>query len=103
GPGSEAHIVVLRRPPRVNFSGVSVNLPVDSFLQPSAGGESALVKLVSERLAGGRAVADLYAGCGTFTFALRAGRQVHAVEGATAALAALSAAARGAGGRTPRR
>jgi 23S rRNA (uracil1939-C5)-methyltransferase len=97
--GAEADIVVLRRHPRVNFSGVSVNLPVDSFLQPSAGGESALVKLVSEPLAGCKAVADLYAGCGTFTFALRAGRQVHAVEGATAALAALSAAARGAGGR----
>jgi len=97
--GSDADLVVLRRQPQVSFSGVRVNLPVDSFLQPSAGGEAALVELVQKPLAGRKAVADLYAGCGTFTFALRAGRQVHAVEGAAASLAALSAAARGAGGR----
>ena len=39
-------------------------------------------------------MADLYAGCGTFTFALAARARVHAVEGDAAALAALWAAAR---------
>jgi 23S rRNA (uracil1939-C5)-methyltransferase len=76
-----------------------VALPPDSFLQPNAGGEAALVALVGEALAGRKTVADLYAGCGTFTFALMPGRRVHAVEGNAASLAALATAARGSGGR----
>lgn len=97
--GADAEPVALRRQPQMNFSGVAVALPPDSFLQPSAGGQAALVALVGEALAGRKRVADLYAGCGTFTFALMAGRRVHAVEGNAASLAALAAAARGSGGR----
>jgi 23S rRNA (uracil1939-C5)-methyltransferase len=39
-------------------------------------------------------VADLYAGCGTFTFPLARGGRVHAVEGDEQAIAALAGAAR---------
>jgi 23S rRNA (uracil1939-C5)-methyltransferase len=42
-----------------------------------------------------RPVLDLYAGLGTFSFALGRGGAVHAVEGDAAAVAALSAAAAG--------
>ena len=97
--GANAEPVALRRPPRMMFSGTSVNLPPDAFLQPSAGGEAALVKLVGDALAGRKRIADLYAGCGTFTFALAPGRRVHAVEGHAGSLAALAAGARASGGR----
>jgi 23S rRNA (uracil1939-C5)-methyltransferase len=42
-------------------------------------------------------VADLYAGCGTFSFPLARGARVHAVEGDAEAIGALGAAARRAG------
>ena len=83
--------IVIRRSPQVVFSGVPVALPPGGFLQPSAAGEAALVADVTR-------LADLYAGCGTFSFALAApGRRVLAVEGDQASVEALSAAARGAG------
>ncbi len=97
--GADAEPVALRRKPQMNFSGVSLSLPPDSFLQPSAGGEAALVALVGEALAGRKTVADLYAGCGTFSFALMPGRRIHAVEGNAASVAALATAARSSGDR----
>ncbi len=97
--GSDAEPVALRRQPRMMFGGAAVNLPPDAFLQPSAGGEAALVKLAVEALGKRKKVADLYAGCGTFTFAFARGRRVHAVEGHAESLATLAAAARSAGGR----
>lgn len=92
--------IAIRRPPQVVFSGVPVALPPGGFLQPSVAGEAALVAEVGRLLAAvAGPVADLYAGCGTFSFALaaEAGRRAHAVEGDQAASAALAAAARGAG------
>ena len=97
--GRDAEPVALRRQPRMMFGGTAVNLPVDSFLQPSTSGEAALVNLILGALGKRKNVADLYAGCGTFTFALAPGRRVHAVEGHGGSLAALAAAARSAGGR----
>ena len=92
--------IVIRRVPQVVFSGVSVAPPPGGFLQPSAAGEAVLVAEVARFL--GETVgslADLYAGCGTFSFALAAmpGRRVHAVEGDLASSEALGAAARAAG------
>jgi 23S rRNA (uracil1939-C5)-methyltransferase len=97
--GPEAELVVQRRQPRVIFGGVAVALPPGAFLQPTAGGEAALVEAVSTALAGRARIADLYAGCGTFTFPLAASAKVHAVEGDGPALAALAVAARNLGGR----
>jgi 23S rRNA (uracil1939-C5)-methyltransferase len=97
--GRDTEPVALRRQPRMMFTGTAVSLPVDSFLQPSTGGEAALVNLIVEALGKRKKVADLYAGCGTFTFALAPGRRVHAVEGNAASHAALAAAGRRAGGR----
>jgi 23S rRNA (uracil1939-C5)-methyltransferase len=59
----------------------------------------ALTKIVTQALTGRKKIADLYAGCGTFTFALAAERKVHAVEANVSALAALATAARGLAGR----
>ncbi len=97
--GPDADPVVIRRPPRAIFGGIAVALPPDAFLQPSLPGELALTKIVKEALVGRKKIADLYAGCGTFTFALAAGRRVHAVEASAPALAALAAAARALAGR----
>lgn len=86
--------VALRRPVRVDFSGVAVDLPADGFLQPSAEGEGLLAAAVREGLGGRVEVADLYAGCGAFSFALAGdGKRVTAVEAAADHVAALAAAA----------
>ncbi|MGE0255201.1 MAG: class I SAM-dependent RNA methyltransferase [Alphaproteobacteria bacterium] len=97
--GSEP--VALRRPPRLTLGGVAVALPPGAFVQAVAAAETALAQAVLDAVAGlpARAtVADLFAGCGPFTLALaRAGRRVHAVDGAGEAIAALLAAAGAAG------
>src|SRR4029453_4721448 len=86
--------VAIRRPARIAFAGVAVELPPGGFLQPTAPGEAALVAGGSHALSGCRRVADLYAGCGTFTFPLARGARVHAVEGDAEAIGALASAAR---------
>jgi 23S rRNA (uracil1939-C5)-methyltransferase len=87
----------VRRPPRVVFSGVPVDLPAESFLQASAEAEAMLVAEVLAGAGSAQRIADLYAGLGTFTFALAQRAAVHAVEGERPALAALAAAAAHAG------
>ncbi len=87
--------VVLRRPPRLCFADVAVEPPPGGFLQPTAAGEAALVERVLSYLPeGAAALADLYAGCGTFSFPLAGRAHVHAVERDQAAMAALWSAAR---------
>ncbi len=102
-PGNEAATpAAVRRPSRVIFSGVPVDLPYDAFLQASAEAEAVLRAEVLAGVGGARRVADLYAGLGTFTFALAEhAPAVHAVEGARPVAAALAAAAAraGVGGR----
>jgi 23S rRNA (uracil1939-C5)-methyltransferase len=85
--------------PQVRFGDVMVDLPSQSFLQPSAEGERALRDAVLAGIGDARVVADLYAGCGTFSFPLAQqisgpGRRVIAVEGAKASVEALNQAAR---------
>ena len=86
-----------RRLPRILLGGVAVTPPPGGFLQPTPEGEAALTQLVLAAVPSeADTVADLYSGCGTFSFPLAArGHRVHAVEGDAAALAALERAARG--------
>ncbi len=88
-----------RRAPLVRFAGIAVVPPPQGFLQPSKEGEAALTAAVLEALPDEAArLADLYAGCGTFTLPLIArGRRVLAIESEAAPLAALEQAARSAG------
>lgn len=84
-----------RRDPILTFGGVAVVPPPGGFTQPTAEGEAILVELVMAAVpAGAETAADLYAGCGTFTFPLAERLQVYAAEGAEDSLAALAAAAR---------
>jgi 23S rRNA (uracil1939-C5)-methyltransferase len=87
--------------PAVEFCGVRVPLPVESFLQPTIQGEALLQVKVVEAAKGTKSIADLFSGCGTFTFPLARSARVHAVENDRAALEALATAARGAGGLKP--
>ena len=86
--------VVLLRPPQVRFGEILVDLPMPSFLQPSAQGEAALKSAALSAIGKPRRIAELHAGCGTFTFDLARTGTVHAVEGSRPALAALEQAAR---------
>ena len=87
--------VALRREPLLSFGGVPVVPPPGGFVQPTAEGEAMLVELVVAAVpAGAQTAADLFAGCGTFTFPLAEKLQVYAAEGAEEALAALDAGAR---------
>ena len=82
-------------PVTVSLSGLSVPLPPGSFLQATADGEAALVAAAREWLAGSATVADLFAGLGTFAFALAGPAKVLAVEAARDAhLACKTAGAR---------
>ncbi len=98
GAAPEPEPVVVRRAPSLHFGEVPVAPPPGGFLQPTAAGETALVdKVLAYLPEGAETIAELYAGCGTFTFSLAQHARVHAVERDEAALAALWAAARQAG------
>jgi 23S rRNA (uracil1939-C5)-methyltransferase len=77
-------------PATVTLSGVQVGFPVGAFLQATADGEAALAEAVREAVGEARGVADLFAGVGTFTLAVKAG---HAAEAARDAAVALKRAA----------
>jgi 23S rRNA (uracil1939-C5)-methyltransferase len=90
---AEEMLVVERRPVRVLLSGVAVPYPPGAFLQASAVTEAILVEEVFAGIGPDRPVLDLFAGLGTFTFALARAGPVHAVEGDEHAAAAVAQAA----------
>jgi 23S rRNA (uracil1939-C5)-methyltransferase len=81
-------------PATVTLGGVPVSFPSGAFLQATADGEAALVSAVREWLGGVGQIADLFAGLGTFAFALtREGVKVAAYEAARDAVLAVKGAA----------
>jgi len=90
--------VALSRPPSVRFGCATVQPPPGAFLQATAEGEAALVRLVREGVGEAARVADLFAGCGTFSLPLAETAEVLAIEGDAALTAALQAGWRGAEG-----
>ena len=94
--GEPEPVVVLEQP-RITLSGVAVEPPPGAFLQASAEGEAAIAEAVTsglpENLPARASVAELYAGCGTLTFALSRRARVSAWEGDNAAVSALRHAA----------
>jgi 23S rRNA (uracil1939-C5)-methyltransferase len=78
GYGSEA--IWEPEPVTVTFGGVAVPMPPGAFLQATKDGEDALIAAAREWLAPHTAVADLFAGLGTFAFSL--GKPVAAYEAA---------------------
>lgn len=90
-----AEPVAMRRPPVLTFGKVAVTLPPGAFLQPSQEGGIALQNFVSEATPHDTSrIADLYAGCGPFTFGLAGRAIIHAVEENSEAVNAVTLAAR---------
>jgi 23S rRNA (uracil1939-C5)-methyltransferase len=86
------------RPARVRLGPAVVDLPAGAFLQATVGAEAAMGDILARASAGSRAIADLYCGVGTFTFALAQSAPVLAVDASPLAVAALASAVGGAGG-----
>lgn len=85
-------------PVTVTLGGVPVAFPPGAFLQATADGEKALVSATCEWLYDVRSAVDLFAGLGTFAFALAGeGRRLLAVEAAREAHLACKSAAAAAG------
>lgn len=80
-------------PVTVSFGGVPVPFPPASFLQATPEGEAALVTAVREATGEAKAVADLFAGLGTFALTMHPATKVYAGEGAREAILSLKAAA----------
>ena len=74
------------QPATVMLSGARVAFPPGAFLQATEDGEDALVQAVQESLAGCSAIADLFAGLGTFALATNAAYAAEASRDAAAAL-----------------
>jgi len=98
---ANGEILVELARPFVTFGKVKVSPPSGAFLQPTLEGEGALQRFVCRALSGAKAVADLFAGSGTFTFPLAETVRVHAVELDAAPLAAIADAARATQGLKP--
>jgi 23S rRNA (uracil1939-C5)-methyltransferase len=93
---ADAEPVCVFRPPVLMMSGVEVRPPPGAFLQATAAGEREIVESVLTALPGTTArtrIAELYAGCGTLTFALARKARVAAWEGDAASVKALGEAA----------
>jgi 23S rRNA (uracil1939-C5)-methyltransferase len=84
-------------PVTVTLGGTAVTLPPGAFLQATDDGEATLAGAAREWLAKSEQVADLFAGLGTFAFALEA--RVAAYEAARDAHLACRAASARTGGR----
>lgn len=91
---NHGEIVVERRPPLQRMGKALVAPAAGGFLQATAAGEETLAGLVMAALPKGKRVADLFAGCGPFSFRLAERMQVLAIESEKAAMLAL---AKGAG------
>ncbi len=102
-PAGGAETMAQLGPCRVALAGVPVDFPPGGFLQPSRWGEAALQRLVVSGIGETKRVADLFAGLGTFSFALvgapagQKKRTIHAFEGDAALARALRESANRAG------
>ncbi|MEM7688284.1 MAG: class I SAM-dependent RNA methyltransferase [Pseudomonadota bacterium] len=85
-------------PVTISFAGVPVPMPIGAFLQATGDAEARMIADVTAWFEGSGLIADLFAGLGTFTFALRQGRKVLGVEADRAAHLAMKAAGAKTGG-----
>jgi 23S rRNA (uracil1939-C5)-methyltransferase len=85
----EPEPIAVLRLPITSFSGIDVTPPPGAFLQASAAGEAGIIGAALTALPAGGQIAELFAGCGTITFALARRARVTAWEGNAALLGAL--------------
>jgi 23S rRNA (uracil1939-C5)-methyltransferase len=90
--GDAPEAVCVLRPPVTRLSGVTITPPPGAFLQATREGEAAIVAAVldglpEKRTARAKAL-ELFAGCGTISFALAERMRVQAIEGDAALVTA---------------
>ncbi|AZV80038.1 class I SAM-dependent RNA methyltransferase [Parasedimentitalea marina] len=83
--------IAMTQPPTQTFGPAKVCPPPGSFLQATRDGEAALLAAVQEIVQGSKRIADLFAGCGTFTLPLAKDAEMLAVEGDPEMVKALEA------------
>jgi 23S rRNA (uracil1939-C5)-methyltransferase len=79
-------------PVTVTLGGVPVAYPPYGFLQATQDGEAALIAAVHQIIGDAKAIADLFAGLGTFALSLPQDRKYYAAEADREPIAALKAA-----------
>lgn len=85
GSGETVTTIMHTRPVQMRFGRADVDMPVNAFLQATESGQRAITKIIVEATSDSTRVADLYAGCGTYTFPLLdAGHIVTSFEGTKA-------------------
>lgn len=94
----DGEAIITRAKPLLRMGHAVVTPPPGAFLQATAQGEAELARLTGDALAGANRVIDLFSGIGTFALRLAEDAEVLAVEADEEMLAALKAAANGAGG-----
>jgi 23S rRNA (uracil1939-C5)-methyltransferase len=87
--------------PSLKWAGVYVSPPPGAFLQAVPSAEQAMQSLVVHGAGNARKVADLFAGCGTFTFPLAKASAVTAYESDVDAVGALKEASKHVQGLKP--
>jgi 23S rRNA (uracil1939-C5)-methyltransferase len=98
---ANGEVICSQTEPYVRFGKARVTLPPEAFLQPTSNGERALQDLVRRGVQRSKNTADLFAGCGTLSFAIAESARVHAVEADKPMLAALAEASRHTQGLKP--
>src|SRR3546814_13129390 len=68
-------------PPTMRFGDIAVEVPPFAFLQATSAGQAVLVGAVARAVGAAGAVADPFAGVGTFALSIAAGRQAYASGG----------------------
>jgi 23S rRNA (uracil1939-C5)-methyltransferase len=94
-------LVTQRAAPTVRIGRATVALPPGAFLQATALGEETLARLVLEHAGSAKAVADLFAGVGTFALRLAERARVLAADSDAGAIGALRRAGAAASGLKP--
>jgi 23S rRNA (uracil1939-C5)-methyltransferase len=89
----EPEPIAILHPPTIELYGVTITLPPGAFLQASPSGEAAIINAVLAALPSKGRIAELYAGCGSLTFALARKARVAAWEGDATSVIALRSAA----------
>ncbi len=94
----DGEVIAMSAPPTQTFGAARVVSPPGAFLQATSQVEAALVAAVCEIAEGAGQVADLFAGCGTFSLPLAQTAEVLAVEEDEQMMQALDQGWRGATG-----
>ncbi|MEA2831980.1 MAG: rRNA (uracil1939-C5)-methyltransferase [Methylobacteriaceae bacterium] len=91
---NHGRLLIERKPPLLRVGRALVHLPPGAFLQATEKGEASLAELVAQTAVGAKRIADLFCGIGTFALRLAERAEVLAIDGDSAALDALTRAAR---------